>query len=665
MPVRRISASLGRTMSRQLHAALSRSDQWGRLSVHVANIDRQEAGKYAIDDEIRRWVHPHLWHRAARALDGVPGRLRPALLREHGSRYAEGGESAALAHLSAVRDAWSMPGLSMSASDDDVRQYGEKMAEYAHAAIYRHAHGDLRGDGVYCLLPGARSVPIDRTVGSLRRWIEQLLGRFDISVPGAMLAGLIARVTSPRWWVRKLRAVVMRRLEGASIRAGMVHVRAGVYASDETVVRRGRAARRNAAALEAATAVNEIGQEYTLAELSALGVSNPEVRRTEMMVRIKGVEEVANDRGWCAYFATWTCPSRYHARLSPSGAANPAYDGSTPKDAQAHLTAHWARARAALHRAKIDFMGLRVAEPHHDGTPHWHLLIFCRRADSDVVRDVMRGYALAIDGQEPGAAQHRFDWEEIDYKKGSAVGYVAMYVSKAIDGFAVERDMDTRAGSKQETGLTAAQGAERVMAWARAWGIRQFQFFGVPGVGPWRELRRMREIGPDQLSFFDAWNAADLGDWAGYQHAMDKDPVGVVREARPSIYPGEQCEAVTGIRRGEAEWETRVHAWVIKWRGAANTAPRTCVNNCTEGVGDVDRTGGRADGEGSGCIEGGGVPAAIGNAGADQGHVWADREHGAQDRTGGGESWRKVRSERGDATGAQGKSCGRSRIPGP
>ncbi len=53
--------------------------------------------------------------------------------------------------------------------------------------------------------------------------------------------------------------------------------------------------------------------------------------------------------------------------------------------------------------ARIRAFGFRVAEPHHDGTPHWHLLLFLRPEEVEFATAVFRKHALKEDGYEPGA----------------------------------------------------------------------------------------------------------------------------------------------------------------------------------------------------------------------------------------------------------------------
>ena len=45
----------------------------------------------------------------------------------------------------------------------------------------------------------------------------------------------------------------------------------------------------------------------------------------------------------------------------------------------------------------IPIYGFRVCEPHHDGTPHWHLLLFMRPVDKWRVISALQHYALSHD----------------------------------------------------------------------------------------------------------------------------------------------------------------------------------------------------------------------------------------------------------------------------
>jgi hypothetical protein len=111
---------------------------------------------------------------------------------------------------------------------------------------------------------------------------------------------------------------------------------------------------------------------------------------------------VAQDLRHVGMFWTITCPSKFHS----VGGTNEKYNGATPRDAQAYLVKVWAKMRAAQHRQGIQPYGFRIAEPHSDGCPHWHML-FVAREHAEAMNEIIRAYALAEDGAEAGAEKNR------------------------------------------------------------------------------------------------------------------------------------------------------------------------------------------------------------------------------------------------------------------
>lgn len=340
-----------------------------------------------------------------------------------------------------------------------------------------------------------------------------------VEYPRALTAaGAVNRILCPVWWRRVLRKKVARVVEAGAIKLGLVNRRDGGYCSQSAIQRRKHQNERNAAMLEKTLIRNEAGQVFKLSELAARSTANPEIRGGELMVRIRGCEEFADKAGHVGYFLTLTCPSMFHAVQSGGKGpravmrVNPKYDGvSTPRDAQAWLCAQWAKTRAAWARESIKAYGFRVAEPHHDGCPHWHALLWF--AD-----DVQAFRALQILGDKwlsDGGAVVSYPSREsvIVYKSGTgaehekgslknrlnvkrmyaggAAGYVAKYVAKSIGHFDVGVQLDQTNGETWEVDTRDVKGWQRVDAWASTWGIRQFQAIGQPSVTVWREMRRV------------------------------------------------------------------------------------------------------------------------------------------------------------------------------
>lgn len=439
-------------------------------------------------------------------------------------------------------------------------------------------------------------------------------------------APAIARMTDPLWWRRQLRKLHAKAVEGAAIRLGIVNRRRDPYVSNESLARRQQQNRRNAEALENTTARNELGQEFTLAELAAKGTANKAIRRAELMTRISGFERIARDLDHAGLFFTITCPSRMHKWRTVKGGAvieNPRYDGTTPREAQAYLATVWARIRASLKRQGLGLYGFRIAEPNHDATPHWHLLVFHQADHLASLRETILRYALADSPTEPGAHAHRVDFKPIDWSRGTAAGYIAKYVAKNIDGYRLEKDL---------IGNDALETSARVEAWAATWGIRQFQQVGGPPVGVWRELRRVEAVpdqAPDHLKAahaavnklaviegrdnqavaWDRYCKAQGGVFVGrayririatvereglgrYGEPLPPAPVGVETVSREDYTPAHMAWMNPPGRASRlVTWfvESTRHAWEIvgrKVRAALVSigpqAPWTRVNNCTE-----------------------------------------------------------------------------------
>jgi hypothetical protein len=324
------------------------------------------------------------------------------------------------------------------------------------------------------------------------------------------------QLTSAKWWIRKLRKLYAAKCENVFRTSGWIHRLADCYISQDGLNRHRVQAANNRRFIAASDLIDkDTGELFSLEKAAAANVSNPSIRIAEFMVRVKGFEAIARKREHAALFFTLTAPSAYH-RTNSNGEPNPRYEGFSVADAQTWLRKVWARARAKLKRLSVMFYGFRVAEAHHDATPHWHLLLFAPHAHAEQLAAVIRRYWLSEYADERGAELHRskcvpIDLERIgkDGRRAGAIGYIAKYISKAVDGRHLLTD------DPEESSLAGDAASERVVAWARVHGIRQFQQLGGPSVTLWREFRRLREKHRDeQLERIRA--AVDAGDFAEF-----------------------------------------------------------------------------------------------------------------------------------------------------
>ena len=378
----------------------------------------------------------------------------------------------------------------------------------------------------------------------------------------------LIRLTCEKWWFKQMRTTQRRMVEHIAIACGEVRANAASYISNQSFQEWQLQQRKNHDYLRAMIIENidNPEEQVELFDMFLKSSSNPALRRNEMMVRLRGLEEWAEENTNEALFLTLTAPSSFHA-----GNGNKKWSGVNPRDTQNYLNKVWQQFRALLAKRDIKFYGMRVAEPHKDGTPHWHALAYVPAEHKEEVIRLFKQKALELDGNEKGAAEHRCKVEECDKTKGSATAYIAKYIAKNIDGFALAGEV-----SDEDPTLSLHDNALRVRAWASRWGIRQFQFYGGASISVWRELRRLISGQADDEIINKAQAAAGIAnDYAAYMEiqggALAKrtdQPIKLDYETKPANKYGEQRKAIIGLanRFSLKQVISRTKKWQIKKR---------------------------------------------------------------------------------------------------
>lgn len=302
-------------------------------------------------------------------------------------------------------------------------------------------------------------------------------------VPYDLIPGSLARMRCADWWFRKMWQIRCEWREEQLRAVCLVSKKSSPYVSYEAVIHKREQRRKSLEFFRSHELVNENGDTLDMEDVVNSSNSNPTHRRNEMMACLKGLELIAEMRGDCAVFYTITTPSRFHSTLN-NGRPNPKWTHETVRQSSDYLVGMFAAFRKAMHKAGLRWYGMRVAEPHHDGTVHWHLLCFMRKKDRRKITALLRKFAIREDRAELGNnTGPRFKSELINPRKGTPTSYIAKYISKNIDGRGLSNEVS------KETGKSLRDSAEHVNAWASLHRVQQFRFFGIPGRQAYRELR--------------------------------------------------------------------------------------------------------------------------------------------------------------------------------
>ncbi|MFA0085366.1 replication endonuclease [Vibrio sp. 10N.261.51.F12] len=538
--------------------------------------------------------------------------------------------------------------------------------------------------------------------------LAQFAQQFGVKIPRKYVqqtaisaAQDVSKLIDEKWWFGRLWAIRKIMREHLAIAMGQVSAKASPYASWNCIREHQEQQKRNYEFMKQSELFDEETEEVVgMWDTVKKSISNPAIRRHELMARCRGCEDIGNELGLQGLFLTLTAPSKYHSSYKKGGFINH-WNGASPKETQAYLNNIWQRIRAKLGRKGIRWFGVRVAEPHHDGTPHWHMLIWVKPTDALQVTDIFIRYAVLFDKEELTQAkpclpfdainyveerefsnpfrvykkiyanhfpsslkqfrpevelpesvqlwpinrqglttlnidyQPRCDVGFIDPEKGTATGYIAKYISKNIDGYAMDDDLS------DEVDKPVKEMARNVTAWKSRWCIRQYQFFGGAPVTTYRELRRfanqnkkafmeylymqqrvdlltlysmlMRDlVGPikpsrliskpelmeaignsyqarlkteDEPTVSNTLKAADTGDWMGYIMGqggpfVKRDDLLITNsyEVLPFASPhGEDVRKIEGFSTPQDTVKTRTKVWTIRKKSTVIDGAEACA----------------------------------------------------------------------------------------
>lgn len=236
-----------------------------------------------------------------------------------------------------------------------------------------------------------------------------------------------------------------------------------------------------------------IEKEVPLSELA----KSASAQISEQYCKAIGLESLAREQGYSWMFITITCPPEFHPNPKRGKNSWAKYD---LMDAQKFLTQHYAAFVRDLSREGIklsdgDIFGLKIIEPHADGCPHWHLLMFYPPAKQNSILMLLDRHLRF--SQNSLNIQHQSEEKNQTKRASSPVHYCLKYMMKTFGSLSDVAFVDDDEDDEEYTFKTARLKPSentllRVAAWKKAMRIRSIAFFGIKAQsGLWDALRKL------------------------------------------------------------------------------------------------------------------------------------------------------------------------------
>jgi hypothetical protein len=228
---------------------------------------------------------------------------------------------------------------------------------------------------------GIRGIAASTADQAWQRWRARSGAAHATGRPAPELTPADRRQQDPAWQRRRLRRTAGLARQHLAAALGTIGRGAAPYADSYTLARRRE---RDAAAREWAAAhvwqPPGGGEPVPVATLRAAGEAG---RLHRLGAMCRGLDEIAERDGLTPIMVTLTLPPEWHP--APSMGRRTWTPDRGPEATDDALRHRWQRLRARLATAKVRLLGIRVWEPHQDGCPHAHALLYVQPHQIEVV----------------------------------------------------------------------------------------------------------------------------------------------------------------------------------------------------------------------------------------------------------------------------------------
>jgi hypothetical protein len=379
---------------------------------------------------------------------------------------------------------------------------------------------------------------------------EKLLG---VPIPGETFFSRLARVCDARFWRRALRVRIIRAREYFFLRLHLIGRGKEVYVSQAAVSIRASQLKRQAEWMKNTVLIPrfheglaEGEEQYKPLTLEKV-MTGPKERFAKLYAFAKAIDTLGQEANLSSAMVTLTLEPEWHPNPSHGTYC---WNKASPREAHQSLCDRWQAILRDLHRVGIRLSGLRVAEPHQDSCPHWHIWLLYRpehetailttvmkyfpnklkvrapskRGEKNTKDDRMFDSRQDVIDERPRPLTHAKEGAQVEVSRinrdiSSGAGYAMKYLLKTVDAgdelnkqVALFTEEDAKVESKKKK---HRQNAQRVDAFRSLWGINQGQLFGVAKcLTAWDELRRL-SIAPKHRALKKLWVLARGGSEEG------------------------------------------------------------------------------------------------------------------------------------------------------